>query len=103
VQSQYSAYGNGSHASGTDVGWYGASVPGSAGQGQPGPGLQQAPNGYQQGHYPSYQAGQPEAGAYAQPAYPGGQHDQRGYTGQDAGYGADGYQPYPGGYGTGSY
>jgi hypothetical protein len=55
-------------------------------------------NGYDQ---PVYQGIQPDA-AYQQPTYPAVQYDQAGYGGQDAAYGRDAYQGYPG-YGAGGY
>jgi hypothetical protein len=48
----------------------------------------------------SYRPSQPETAAYHQPAYPAAQYDQGGYAVQDAMYGRDSYQGYPG-YGTG--
>jgi hypothetical protein len=63
----------------------------------------QIPNGHDAaGNQVSYQGSQPEAAQYPPPAYPAVQYDQRGYAGQEPGYGLDGYQGYPG-YGTGGY
>jgi len=57
-------------------------------------------NGYDQA---GYQQAPPEAAAYQQAGYvPGTPYEQGGYGVQDAGYGRDAYQGYPG-YGTGSY
>jgi hypothetical protein len=50
----------------------------------------------------SYRSGQPEAAAYNQPAYPAAQYDQGGYAVQDALYGRESYQGYPG-YGAGGH
>jgi hypothetical protein len=54
------------------------------------------------GYHVTYQGGQPETVAYAQPGYGGAQPDQRGYPAPEPSYGPDGYQGYQG-YGTGSY
>lgn len=91
--------GNGQNGAGS--GWYSGQLPNGAGHGQPGAALNQQ-TGYQPGYYPGYQGGQGETAAYAQPAYPGSQYDQRGYGSQENGYNRDGYQGYPG-HGTSGY
>jgi hypothetical protein len=93
---------------GTD-GWYSAPANGgphnqsaqapSPATGDYPPGGGAGMNGYD---HAAYQAMQPETAAYHQTAYPGIQYDQGGYAAQDAAYGRDAYQGYPG-YGTGSY
>jgi hypothetical protein len=104
----YGGYTDGAQPTAADAGWYGAQAPApGTGQSQAMPAFTTAP-GYQAGteqaagYYPGYQAGQPETAAYAQPAYPGVQYDQRGYGSQEAAYGPDAYQGYPG-YGNGGY
>ena len=104
---QDAGYGGGAYTSQQipgGEGWYPPPVNGNghAGQGQAMPSsggyLPGSTNGYDQS---GYRAGQPEAVPYHQPAYPGPQYDQGSYAPQDALYGRDAYQGYPG-YGTGA-
>jgi hypothetical protein len=109
--SSYAGYTDHGQYGAADPGWYGVPPPaGGTSQGQAGPALGTGPGGYQltngpdqaAGYYPGYQAGPPETAAYPQPVYPATQYEQRGYGGQEAAYGRDGYQGYPG-YGASGY
>ncbi len=83
-------------------GWYPAPLNGNGHNGHAANGhglppadghLPASPNGYDQS---GYRPVPPEATGYPQPVYPGAPYEQGGYAGQDARYGRDAYQGYPG-------